>query len=284
MSDPVLDLLNSKHIVFISSGRDYLINCLNPEHEDTHPSCRVDKVTGLTHCFSCGFKANIFKHFGLVTANTSIKIAKLKDKLNDLKLSTSGLSYPEGYSPITTSSRGISVETYRTFGAFTCFPVPELADRICFPIKNLRENIVVFQARHMLSDARPKYINYPKGAELPIYPVKYPGKYSSAILVEGIYDMLNLYEKGLKNVSCVFGTSTLFKNTALKLLPLKSQGITHIYILFDGDDAGRDGAEKLLPLIQEQDFVVEILKVPDGLDPGGMDQDHVNSIKDYIRP
>lgn len=282
MSDPVLDLLNQKGLAFKPSGRDYLVKCLNPEHEDTNPSFRVDKVTGIAHCFGCGFKTNIFKHYGLLTNHTSIKVAKLKDKLKSLKISFDGLELPVGATPYSQSLRGIRVETLREFGAFSTYMEEKLIDRLVFPIYDVRDKIVVFVARHLLSNANPRYINYPVGVEMPLYPVKYKKQYKSAVLVEGLFDMLNLYDKGLKNVSCCFGTNTLQKDTALKLLPLKAQGITHIYILFDGDSAGRDASKTLKPVIEALDFIVEVVDLPDGMDPGNFDQEYVDSVNEYI--
>lgn len=61
MSDPVLDILKKNGLAPAVSGRDYLIKCLNPEHDDSNPSFRIDRVSGVAHCFSCGFKTNIFK-------------------------------------------------------------------------------------------------------------------------------------------------------------------------------------------------------------------------------
>lgn len=282
MSDPVLELLQSRGFSPRVSGQDYLIKCLNPDHEDSNPSFRIDKATGISHCFSCGFKTNIFKYFGIFTNPTGLKVAKLKEKLREIKTSFNGQEMPVGATQINRQFRGISLDTLRRFGAFTTYQVEELQDRIVFPIYDIRGNIAVFQARHALSDGNPKYINYPRGVELPIYPVKYDKLYSSAVLVEGIFDMLNLYDKGLKNVTCVFGTNSLQKDTALKLLPLKAQGVTKIYTLFDGDQAGRTAAEKLKPLIESHEFEVEIINLPDDMDPGGMDQEYVDSINEYV--
>jgi DNA primase len=282
VSDPVLDLLNTKNLAFTSSGRDYLIKCLNPEHDDSSPSFRIDKVTGVAHCFSCGFKTNIFKHFGLLTNHTSIKVAKLKEKLAQVRVAFDGLELPVGATPYSKSYRGISVATLKHFGAFTTYQEERLVDRLVFPIKDIRDKISVFVARHMLSDGNPRYINYPTNVEMPLYPVRYRGTFKSAVLVEGLFDMLNLYDRGLTNVACCFGTNTLQKDTSLKMLPLKAQGITHIYILFDGDKAGREGADRIKPLLEELDFVVEIIKVPDDMDPGDMDDEYVNSIKEYV--
>jgi DNA primase len=282
LSDPVLDLLNKKGLEYRVSGRDYLIHCLNPDHDDKDPSFRVDKVTGVAHCFSCGFKTNIFKFYGVLTNHTSIKVAKLKEKLGELKVSFEGYELPEGATPFTGMFRGISKETLQHFEAFTTYQEEKLADRLVFPIYDIRGKVAVFNARHMLSNGNPRYINYPAHVTLPIYPVKYPGQYKSAVLVEGLFDMLNLYDRGLKNVTACFGTNSLQKDTGLKLLPLKAQGITHIYILFDGDDAGREAAVKLKPLIEEHDFLVEVVDLPNGMDPGDLDQEYVDSINEYV--
>ena len=86
MSDPVLDLLNKNAISYSISGRDYVIKCLNPEHDDKNPSFRIDRISGAAHCFSCGFKTNIFKYFGVFTNPVPIRIAVLKQKLAELKI------------------------------------------------------------------------------------------------------------------------------------------------------------------------------------------------------
>ena len=64
---------------------DYLIKCLNPDHEDTNPSFRVDRISGIAHCFSCGFKTNIFKYFGIFTNPVPLRIVNLKKKLQQLR-------------------------------------------------------------------------------------------------------------------------------------------------------------------------------------------------------
>ena len=70
-------------------------------------------------------------------------------------------------------------------------------------------------------------------------------------------------------------------STKQKLLPFKAQGVTHIYILFDGDEAGEKAAKQLKPTIEQDEFVVEIIKLPDGVDPGELSQEDVDSIREY---
>ena len=38
----VLEILNKEEVGYTPSGQDYLIRCLNPEHDDSNPSLRVD--------------------------------------------------------------------------------------------------------------------------------------------------------------------------------------------------------------------------------------------------
>ena len=61
----VYELLKKQGHNLQPSGQDYLISCLNPEHEDQHPSMRVDQATGIFNCLSCGFKGNLFKYYGV---------------------------------------------------------------------------------------------------------------------------------------------------------------------------------------------------------------------------
>jgi DNA primase len=284
MTNPVEELLKSKNIYFTISGQDYLTKCINPEHTDNSPSFRIDRTTGICHCFSCGFKANIFKHFGVLTNNVSIKIAKLKQKLRDVTEQLKGLEYPDGYTPISQQFRGISIITLRKFGAFYTDKVDKLVDRICFPVPDITGRTAVFVARHTMSNANPRYVNYPVGVSMPLFPSSVPKEnFTTIVLVEGLFDMLNLYDKGIHNAICCFGTNTLSSGLREKLLPFKAQGITKVFILFDGDTAGREAAKKLKPLIEEENFLVEIIDLPDDEDPGSLAEEDIRSIMEYIK-
>lgn len=280
----VAELLQEKNIPFNISGKDYLVKCLNPDHTDSNPSMRIDKTTGIFNCFSCGFKGNVFKYFGVLTNQTFIKTAKLKEKLAVLKAGTQGLEFPVSV-PFTSNFRGISSQTLKKFEAFYFDRENKVMigfeDRIIFPIRDITGKIIMFIGRHTLSNGNPKYLNYPHGVTIPLFPAKVSKGTNSIILVEGIFDFLNCYDKGLENVVCTFGTGTMYKNTKDKLIPYKVQGVTKVYIMFDGDKAGRDAAAKLKPLIEELDFQVEIIQLEDDQDPGEMSQDYVDSIKEY---
>lgn len=282
MNTQVYELLR-KHMSYVGvSGQDYLVKCLNPEHDDSNPSLRVDRHTGIFNCLACGFKGNIFKYYNVFTSNLPIKLGLLKNKLEKLKAMTTGLEFPIGSTPFTKSIRGISADTIKHFEAFTTDQVDSLIDRIIFPIRDITGKIQVFNGRHLLSAGNPRYLYYPRHVAIPIFPASVPKGCNSIILVEGMFDLLNMYDKGTRNAVSVFGTQGLLTNTKDKLMQYKIQGVTHVYILFDGDDAGRKAAKQLKPLIEEAEYIVEIIELEDGKDPGDLSEDEVVMINNYI--
>lgn len=277
-----MSLLASKGIPFMPSGKDFLISCLNPDHDDRNPSLRVDKVTGIAHCFSCGWKRNLFKHYGLFTNTTPIRVQKLKEKIVEIRESAVDVPVPAGHTPFTQSYRGISAATYKHFEAFYTSEVPKLEDRVVFPIKDTAGRTTAFIGRHTLSSGNPKYLVYPSGKPLPCYPSIVESG-STIVLVEGIFDMLNLYDKGMRNAVTMFGTQSLKSAIKEKMLPFKIQGVTKVFLMLDGDNAGRAAAKELKPLLEQENFTVEIIELPDDQDPGELDQASVDSIKEYTK-
>lgn len=284
MSNSVEELLLKHNIPFNVSGKDYITKCFNPEHNDSNPSFRIDKISGVAHCFSCGFKTNIFKYYGILTTSTNIRVAKLKDKLDNIKNDLFGVEPPKGTTSIGRSFRGLSLPTLTRFEACYTNMVPELEDRIMFPIRDISGKVVVYVCRHTLSNGNPRYINYPRGANMPIFPAR-PLElgHTSLILVEGIFDMLNVFDNGVTNVACCFGTNTIKSSLKEKLLPYKACGVSRIFIMFDGDEAGNKAAAELKPLIEELEFSVEIIHLAEDTDPGELSHDEIQQIKEYIK-
>lgn len=277
MSTSVEKLLFDEGLFFKASGKDYLITCLNPNHDDSDPSLRVDKVTGMAHCFACGWKRNLFRHFGKLTAGveTSQKLQALKQKLQNL-VPVLDLDLPKGASPYTKAFRGISITTLKHFEAFYTLEEEKLLDRICFPIRDIQNKRIAFVCRHTTSNQEPRYLVSPSGRSLPLFPPRVEG--SSIVLVEGIFDMLNLYDKGMRNVVCTFGTDTLKKNAKEKLLQYTALGVNTVHILFDGDEAGTIAAAALQPILEELDLIVKVITLDDNVDPGMLSQEDVNML------
>lgn len=270
----VIDVLNNRNIKYREAGKDYLIKCTNPEHEDTNPSMRVDKITGIFHCFSCGHKGNIFEDFGEEPNKIDIKIATLQDKISKL-LSSSSLQMPTDAVLFDQDYRGISGDIYAKANAFITNQIDELKDRLVFPIYDIRGNIKVFVGRALHSDIESKYKFYPGNISPPLFPAHPEIWKSSIIIVEGIFDVLNMMDKGCHNVVCAFGTTSLFKSYEQKLSHFKIMGVNKFYILFDGDKAGANASQKLESILRSKSINADAILIPEGKDPGNLTKSEI---------
>ena len=68
----VEELLQERKIQYKLSPADAIVACLNPEHDDSNPSMRIDRITGVFNCFSCGFKGNLFNHEIIASAGDNL--------------------------------------------------------------------------------------------------------------------------------------------------------------------------------------------------------------------
>jgi len=273
----VEQILIDKEIQYLSSGGDYLVHCFNPEHNDANPSMRIDQITGIYHCFSCAFKGNIFEHYGVLGDFLSIKREKLKRKMNEKRINSTGFKMPKGYTLWGKDWRGISAETIMKFDAFT-HPDKQFQDRIVFPLTDITGRIYAFHGRDLTNTLKAKYLTHPRKTKLTLFPLIARPYLASIILVEGIVDALNLHDKGLKNTVCCFGTDSM---TIDKLVILKMMGAHEVILLFDSDNAGQNATEKVEKLCEKAIMPARNILIGEG-DPGDMTQEKVLRLKEYL--
>ena len=271
----VEELLQSKSVPFVPKGKDFVVSCLNPEHDDNNPSMRIDQITGIFHCFSCGFKGNVFVHFGEKASFLHLRRELVKKKIREKRAESVGLPFPRSALPYVGNWRNIKPETYRKFEAFQEHEA--FVGRIVFPIRDISGRIVAFNARHM-TGGTPKYLISPPGARMPLFPAKIDPIQASVILVEGIYDMINLHDKGLTNAVCCFGTRNINEE---KLSILRLQGIEEAIVFFDGDEAGQTAAAKVQEMCENVDLLTRNINVVD-IDPGALTENQVEKLKDKL--
>lgn len=265
----VEDLLKSREIPFRPKGHDFIVRCLNEEHEDKNPSMRIDQITGIFNCFSCGFKGNLFTLFGEKPNQLQQLREKMKKLLNKKRAENIGLSFPSAAVPYTGTWRDIKPETYKKFEAFLDHNNTEHLGRIMFPIRSLSGKIVAFNGRHT-TGGTPKYIFTPRGVKLPLFPKASPIK-GSIILVEGIFDVINLHDKGLTNAVCCFGTNNINKD---KLATLRMKGTDCLDIFFDGDTPGQNAAKEVKDMCDSIGLYTRNICL-EGTDPGALSQEQV---------
>jgi DNA primase len=145
-------------------------------------------------------------------------------------------------------------------------------DRIIFPIRNVRGEIIGFGGR-IIAKGEPKYLNSPETALFNKSHELY-GLYEAqrairdknhVIVVEGYMDVIALAQFGITNVVATMGTAATEEHVK-KLFRLCDD----VYYCFDGDKAGRKAAwralERSVPLVTDTK-AVHFLFLPEEHDP-----------------
>ena len=233
---------------------------------------RIDQLTGIYQCFSCEYKGNLFTHFGEKANQLQLRRELLKRKIIDKRSESVGLSFPKNVMPYSGNWRNIKPETYKRFEAFQ-HADPDYIGRIVFPVRDISGRITAFNGRHT-TGGTPKYMISPAGAKMPLFPVVKPIQ-GAVILVEGIFDMINLHDKGLTNAVCTFGTKNINED---KLRMLSIQGVDSIDIFFDGDDAGQEASKYVQTMCENAELTHRNICLK-GTDPGALNEQAVKTLK-----
>lgn len=142
-------------------------------------------------------------------------------------------------------------------------------DRLMFPIISPTGQVIGFGGR-VLGDQQPKYLNSPESEIFHKGKVFY-GLHETAkhirvedrvVVVEGYMDFLALYQAGLKPVVATLGTA-LTPDHARVIKRMTKR----VIVLFDGDEAGQEAAERSLPLLLQEGLIPQALILPEGMDP-----------------
>ena len=148
--------------------------------------------------------------------------------------------------------------------------IDRFRDRIMFTIHDSIGNPIAFAGRAIKKDENAKYIN---SAETPLYnksKVLYGlhqtkdhiSTLNNAIIVEGYFDFLQLFQAGIKNVVAVSGTSfTDGHAQMLKRLTKNAQ------VAYDGDSAGVSAAIRAGYVLLKNGLNPSIIEIPNGKDP-----------------
>lgn len=145
-----------------------------------------------------------------------------------------------------------------------------MTNRVTFPIHDELDRVVGFSGRTQDKNDQIKYLNTPETKVFKKGEVLYHYSKSTrdirlkkhVILHEGFFDVIASYKAGLGNAVATMGTA-LTKNQA-KLI---KSATSKIIIAYDGDKAGINATIKAIPILIEAGLMVEVLSIPDGLDP-----------------
>ena len=141
--------------------------------------------------------------------------------------------------------------------------------RLIFPIENVFGEIVAFGGR-VMEKGEPKYLNSP---ESPVY-IKGKNLYGLnkakeeirkngfALIVEGYFDLISLWNAGIGNVVATLGTALTREH-----LELLRRYTVSVVALFDPDEAGKKALDRSLELFLSMNMHAKALILPEGCDP-----------------
>lgn len=145
--------------------------------------------------------------------------------------------------------------------------------RLMIPIMNLSGKTIAFGGRTLKKGEPAKYVNSP---ETPLYSksnILYGLNFArdavrdknSVVIVEGYFDVISLWQVGIKNV--VASSGTAFTEQQARLL---ARFADQVYLFFDADSAGRNAALKSVGVLYDAGLEVKIIVPPDGEDPDSL--------------
>jgi DNA primase len=141
--------------------------------------------------------------------------------------------------------------------------------RLIFPIQDLQGRVIAFGGR-LLEAGEPKYLNspetvvYTKGHHLfgLVHAREAIRQRGFVILVEGYLDFILPYQAGIRNLVASLGTA--LTDHQVRLL---GRYVRQIVVNFDPDSAGVAATKRSLESLLAQGFKVNVLSLPDNLDP-----------------
>lgn len=300
---PMTSILEAEEIPFKTNGREAVTLC--PWHADTHPSLTVNDDKGLCFCFACRSGSDsiayVQQKFGLdfseavrriaerhnvafVEDNIDPEVAVQRAKVRANALAELQTQQDRFRANITSpratrihkflADRGIIAATskhfalgYATDGFF--------ADRVTVPILDHRGTLVGFTGRATRDEMKPKYKNS-ESSELfdkseIVYneynALQYIREAGSVIFVEGHFDVISLWQHGVRNVVAMQGTGAPSESVIKRLMKRTKRFI----LCYDGDEGGRKAIEQFIKstghLACQGQLTITIATLPEGMDP-----------------
>ena len=178
--------------------------------------------------------------------------------------------------------RGISPEAIEEFGIGYC-QKGSMAGRIVVPIQNHEAQLLGYIGRwpgDNPPDDRPKYkfpSGFKKSLELfNIHRALACSEDEPLVLVEGVFDAIHLWECGIRRCAALLGSS-LADAQARRIMEMVPRG-GHVEILFDEDDAGRNGRTAAAAKLAEHCYVRIISLPEEDLQPDDLDGEQLTAL------
>ena len=235
---------------------------------DTLFNSSEGKSIGFSYFKERGFSDETIKKYDL---------GYLPDKLN--YFSKEAIS--NGYDPVFLEKSGLSIFQNKK-------SIDRFRGRVIFPIHSMSGRILGFGGRILNNQLKTaKYLNSPESLiynkSKILYGIFYAkqdiAKLDNCFIVEGYTDVIQLHQKGIKNVVSSSGTAlTIDQITLIRRLT------SNVTMLFDGDKAGVNATLRGIDIILTAGLNVNVCSFPNGEDPDSYSQDKsFEEIDDYLK-
>lgn len=148
----------------------------------------------------------------------------------------------------------------------------EFAGRIILPIYDQHDRLVALSSRDWRPNSNMKFFHESFDKSLYLYGLNIAKeniiKQKMAIVVEGEFDVQKLYVKGFKFTIGVLGSAL-----QLSQIALLSRYCREIFLIFDGDEAGFEAANKIIKMALQRQFYVDFLDIIPVVMPKNIDPD-----------
>lgn len=155
-------------------------------------------------------------------------------------------------------------------------------NRLMLPVIDTRGDVVGFGSR-VIDNSEPKYMNttetitYSKRRILYGLNLAKKTKRPNIILCEGNLDVVTLHQAGFDNAVASMGTALTVEQTRLL-----SRFTKELVLCYDNDNAGQLATQRALELLNNSEFSVKVLKLPNRMVDGQpTKQDADDFIKNY---
>lgn len=288
------ELTNGKLKRIDDKGRNLLISC--PIHKggmENHPSCNVLNIAddpnleaGTAHCFACGYRANMVRLIGDLFEKTDEWAQEwLCDRFFDTYIIEEEYLPPIDLHRVPGEKQTISEESLKEFDFYHPYMwhrklSKEVVDQfrvgydksrgaITFPVYDEKHNLVMVTARSVNS----KRFYIPEKTEKPVYLLYdiLDRGITKVYVCESQINTLYLRSLGYDAIG-LFGTGSY-----TQLDTLKRSGIRSYILCFDGDEAGRKGANRFKKHIGNDVFITDVL-LPRGKDVNDLSAEELENL------
>ncbi|GMX39360.1 DNA primase [Streptococcus canis] len=212
------------------------------------------------YLYQRGLDDHLIEHFniGLAPDESDYLYQALSKKYEEAQLTASGLF-------------NLSDQSNTIYDAFR--------NRIMFPLSDDQGHTIAFSGRiWTAADMKKKQAKYKNSRGTVLFNKSYElyhldkakpviAKTHEVFLMEGFMDVIAAYRSGYENAVASMGTALTPEHVHhLKQITKK------VVLTYDGDDAGQNAIAKSLELLK--DFVVEIVRIPNKMDPDEFVQRH----------